>query len=195
MTISESPSAVLTCPKCAKANQPLMRFCELCGTPLQANVKAPVNRATAAAARIAATSTAKNIRSARIALGVVAVVTLLFSLFMHIRFSNQIAEARANPQMTVNEAVVSQQYMLFTVNYLVVAIYVGLMFWTRKNPFAACLTGLVIYLTSILINAAIDPTTIVQGIIMKVIIIMALINGVKAGLAYRRQMADQPHAA
>jgi hypothetical protein len=187
-------ATALTCPKCAAACQPLTRFCEACGAPLEAGAKPRRNAGAQAAARRTQETTAKNIRSARIALGFVALVTLGFTIFMQARFDGQVADARANPQMTVDEAIVSQQHMLFTVNYLLVAVYVGLLFWCGRNPFAACLTGLVIYVTLILINAALDPATIIQGIIMKIIVIAALANGVKAGLAHRRQLADAADA-
>lgn len=184
----------LTCPKCAAACQALTRFCEACGAPLQAEVKPRVSPLTAAMARRTGETTRKAIRSARLALGFVALITLAFTIFMHLKFNADIAQARANPGLTVDEAVVSQSHMLFSVNYVLVAIYIALAFWAGRNPFGACLTGLILYLTLNLINAAIDPATIIQGIIMKIIIILALVNGVKAGLASRRQLADPSHA-
>ena len=184
-----SEIAAITCPKCAAISPPFTRFCEKCGGALLAGIKSRSATPAQAANRIALKATAKTIRSARIALGFVAVVTLGFSAFMHVRFNNQIAAARDNPQLTIDEAIVTQQHLLFSVNYLLVAIYVGLIFWCSRNPFGACLTGLVIYVTLILINAAVDPATIVQGIIMKAIIIIALANGIKAGLTHRRLTA------
>lgn len=190
MTTAEA----IACPKCAAACQPLTRFCEACGAPLQAQVKAKVSPVDAALARRTAETTRKAVRGARLALGFVALITLAFSAFMHISFNREIAAARANPAMTVDENIVAQNHMLFTVNYVLVAVYIALAFWAGRNPFGACLTGLIIYLTVNLINAAIDPMTLAQGIIMKIIIILALVNGVKAGLASRRQAAGPAHA-
>ena len=50
---------------------------------------------------------------------------------------------------------------------------------------AAVITALGIYVAVQVASALIDPTTLAQGIIMKVIIIGALIKGVKAGLDSR----------
>ncbi len=184
----------VTCPKCGAACQTLTRYCEACGTPLLAEAKPRVSPLTAAMNRRTAETTRKSIRSARLALGFVALITLAFNVFIHLKFNSDIAAARANPGLTVDETVVSQSHMLFTVNYVLVVIYIALTFWAGRNPFGACLTGLILYLTLNLINAALDPATIIQGFILKIIIILALANGVKAGLASRRQLADSSNA-
>lgn len=69
-------------------------------------------------------------------------------------------------------------------------IYLGLGFWSRKNPFTAILTGFLFYITVIAISAIIDPMTLVSGIIWKVIIISAFIYGFKHSMNYKKNKAE-----
>jgi len=56
-------------------------------------------------------------------------------------------------------------------------LYFLLGLWSRKQPFPAILTGLIIYIFFIIISAFSDPTTIYQGILWKVLIISGFIYG------------------
>ncbi|MBW8888028.1 MAG: hypothetical protein JF616_09760, partial [Fibrobacteres bacterium] len=51
-----------------------------------------------------------------------------------------------------------------------------------KSPFSAFVTALSIYLGVMVLSAIVDPKTIIQGVIVKVAVIMALINGIKAAI-------------
>jgi hypothetical protein len=70
--------------------------------------------------------------------------------------------------------------ILLLINIIVAAMYVGLGFWSKKNPFAAILVGLIIFVSLIIINAIVEPISIIQGIIVKVIVIGYLIRGLVA---------------
>jgi hypothetical protein len=59
-------------------------------------------------------------------------------------------------------------------------IYLILAAWSNKNPFGAILTAFIIYITLIVINAFFDPATIIQGIIIKIFFIGALIKGTRS---------------
>lgn len=76
--------------------------------------------------------------------------------------------------------------MLLAVPFIVGFVYLGLFFWAKTNPFGATLTALIIFVTNILLSAAIDPSTVAKGMILKVIIIFALLSGVRSGLAFKR---------
>jgi len=58
-------------------------------------------------------------------------------------------------------------------------IYLGLGIWSRSKPFPAIVTGLIFYITLIIISAIVDPATIIQGIIWKVLIISGFYYGYK----------------
>jgi len=60
------------------------------------------------------------------------------------------------------------------------ALFIGLFFWSKEKPEAAFLTGLMIYGLILVVFMVVDPTTIVKGIIMKIIIIATLVSGLRA---------------
>lgn len=64
-------------------------------------------------------------------------------------------------------------------NLMIAAVYLGLGLWSRKNPFPAILTGFFLYITLLVINAVIDPGTLLQGILMKGFVIAGFIYGYK----------------
>jgi hypothetical protein len=63
---------------------------------------------------------------------------------------------------------------------IIAVIYVGLGFWCNSKPLPAIIAGLILYLTLIILNMIIDPITIIQGIIWKIVIIGAFIKGISA---------------
>ncbi len=58
-----------------------------------------------------------------------------------------------------------------------IAGFVILGFWTKKKPYSAIVGALILYALFIILNAALDITTLYKGIILKVIIIVLLIKG------------------
>jgi peptidoglycan/LPS O-acetylase OafA/YrhL len=58
-----------------------------------------------------------------------------------------------------------------------IAGFIFLGFWTKKKPYTAIIAALVLYGVFILLNAIIEPATIVKGIIFKIFIIVALVKG------------------
>ena len=61
----------------------------------------------------------------------------------------------------------------------VALVFAGLAFWTKKKPYAALLTALIIYGSLLLGDAILDPSTIYKGIILKIAIIVSLISGLR----------------
>lgn len=57
-------------------------------------------------------------------------------------------------------------------------VYIGLGIWSRFNPFAALLVGLLIYITMWIISIIANPSFIILGIIIKIIIIGGLVRGI-----------------
>lgn len=69
-------------------------------------------------------------------------------------------------------------------------IYTGLAFWSRKEPFAAILTGLFVYLLTIVLNGLIDPATIIAGLLWKAIIIGGFVYGFRGAKDAKRIEAE-----
>ena len=184
-----SPETVVAAPACAKCAAPLVaeaRFCEKCGAAVPGIAPSANAKGRAALGRLTANTHLSQIKSARMAIALVALIVLAFTIFQHAKFSSDLAGYRANPANVINEHLVTRGYMLFYANYLIVAIYGGLIWWMKTNPFAACLTALIIYVSITLLNVAIDPSTIFQGVILRIVVILLLVKGVKSGLAWRR---------
>jgi hypothetical protein len=71
------------------------------------------------------------------------------------------------------------------VNGVLALVMVLLAFWGRRAPLAAILVASATYAVVIVANAIIDPTTIAQGIYMKLIIVLFLARGIQGALALR----------
>lgn len=87
-------------------------------------------------------------------------------------------EAKAHDRGMVN--------MLLAVNIGLAIAYFAMWIWARKNPYAASITALLLFITTILVSAVLEPTTLVQGVIVKVFFIIALSRAISAGAAARR---------
>ncbi len=86
-------------------------------------------------------------------------------------------------------------WLTFGANYFLAVVMLGLYFWSRRAPFPAMVTGLCVYLAVIVLNAALDPKTLFQGILIKVLFISAMIAGIKAALEERDRMGARPQPA
>ena len=75
--------------------------------------------------------------------------------------------------------------VLFVVNLILAGIYAGLGFWAKKKAFAAILTGGLIYVSIILLTAFVNPMTLIQGIIFKIIFIVAFIRSTYGAYKYK----------
>jgi predicted nucleic acid-binding Zn ribbon protein len=71
------------------------------------------------------------------------------------------------------------------VNLILAAIMAGLALWGRRAPLPAVLIAAATYAVVIVLNAIIEPMSLAQGILMKVLIIVFLVRGIKAALALR----------
>jgi hypothetical protein len=74
-------------------------------------------------------------------------------------------------------------------------IFVALGVWATKAPFPAALTGLIIFLTLTVADAVANPLTLVQGLVVKVIVIAVLAKAVSAGLQHRQLRRQMEKAA
>ncbi len=80
----------------------------------------------------------------------------------------------------------SQDMGVLITNAILGIIYLLLGAWTSKKPLAALLLGLFLYLTTIIISAIFDPSTILRGIILKIIITVYLGVGVYSASSIKK---------
>ena len=81
-----------------------------------------------------------------------------------------------------------ERLIIFISNYFLAVVMLVLFFWGRRSPYPAIVTALCIYLVIMALNALVDPTTLIQGIIWKVFILGAFLNGIKSAKVTRDAM-------
>jgi hypothetical protein len=57
-------------------------------------------------------------------------------------------------------------------------VFAGLAFWTKYKPYAALMTALVIYVGIFLLSAILEPSSIISGLLIKIVIVVLLIRGI-----------------
>jgi hypothetical protein len=179
-----------TCGKCGAEVRPNDRFCDRCGNAL------PTFEDRAHEKQV------KN------ATGAIKVLAALFAVFGVALFFISRAEAEKalsslqgmapdelfpvpveGVTYTVGELrdqILWEPWGILITNLVLAAVMTGLAIWGRRAPLPAILVATATYLVVIVTNTIVDPTTIGQGIIMKIIIIAFLAKGIKAALALRR---------
>jgi uncharacterized membrane protein len=71
--------------------------------------------------------------------------------------------------------------LILITNAGICVLHVGLWVWAKKAVFPAALVALVLFITVQLANAAIDPSNIYKGIVLKIVFIAILVKAVQAG--------------
>ena len=73
-------------------------------------------------------------------------------------------------------------------NWITIGIYVFfaivfgvLAFWTKKRPYTAIVTALSIYTALQLLSAILEPSSILKGILIKIVVFVLLITALKNG--------------
>jgi hypothetical protein len=64
------------------------------------------------------------------------------------------------------------------VDWAIAAIFIGLGVWSYRKASLALIIGLIVYVGLIVLIAAFDPSTLVKGIIWKILIISALVTSI-----------------
>lgn len=70
-------------------------------------------------------------------------------------------------------------WFAFSIDAIVVALFIALGFWTKYKPYTAIISALVLYILVIALSAIDNPVNIVKGIILKIAIIVYLITGIR----------------
>lgn len=158
------------CSSCLEIVSEKYVYCTHCGYPQNGSVKQmALHEKAIIDCKKDASEANRKIKNARTTLYVISVITFLFGL---ISFSGELGSA------------------LLTVSFIQSIIYLILGFWSNKKPLIALLMGLFLYLTVIIISAVTEPSTVIKGIIFKVIIISFLGRGIYAALSLKKLEDD-----
>jgi peptidoglycan/LPS O-acetylase OafA/YrhL len=90
-------------------------------------------------------------------------------------------------------AVFEIQPLAYAIVFGVAAAFFALYVWSRVQPFAAAIVGLVLFISIWLMDVIADPTMIAKGILIKIIVIVVLVKAIQAGSEYRK-LQDQQRA-
>lgn len=74
---------------------------------------------------------------------------------------------------------------LLVVNLFLCALMLVLAWWSKRKPLPAILVAAAVFAAVQVLNAMIDPKTLVQGILIKIFIVAVLIKGIKGALDVR----------
>lgn len=84
----------------------------------------------------------------------------------------------------------SDDFASMVTNIFLSIVFLILAAWCTHNPFGATLTALIIYGTIVVVNVFVDPTTIASGIILKIIIISALVKGIRSAQEAQKHLRE-----
>ena len=141
-------------------------YCNSCGYPLQGSEEEQKNHiANRSIKEIDLEDFHKNIKSATNSLYWVAGLFALGGLITTFQLPN------------------SEDIAAHLITYVIlISAFLALAVWGKQKPLPAIISGLSLYVIIQIVNAIFDPITILSGIILKIIIIVCLIKGIKAAL-------------
>jgi len=185
----ESGKKPLKCGACGADAKPYDRFCGACGQAMPSGEQHLQQ---------------KQVREAGNAIKLLAGMFLVFGTIMFFLARAQAAPVLArleamNPELifpkpingvmytvaALHDQVAWEPWSVLIVNLILAAVMVGLVFWGRRAPLSAVLVATATYAVVLVGNAIMDPATIGQGLILKIIVIAVLAKGIKAALALR----------
>jgi cytochrome bd-type quinol oxidase subunit 2 len=199
----------MNCPECGSAIAEGENFCARCGHRVGTSPEEPEEAAVRAQALREGGRQLEAARKGRRYILAVAILTLVSGVVIYMVQKSQVeaqirnaeaAMAGIDPEerdrvmkerigMTWAEAVEYDRRMVvanLVVNLVLTAVYFGLWIWARRNAFAAALSALLIFLTVVVVSAIVEPKTLYQGILIKIIVVGGLLTAVSAGYRARR---------
>lgn len=170
MTPPNTSVQTLTCEHCQAENASDKKFCTQCRYPVAGTDEEKGRfRSDIAKNQILLKDAETKIQSAKNIIYVLAALSLVIGVILFF----------------------SQDDVASLVVYCVICIlYLGLAVWCSSNPFGAILTAFILYITLQVLSAVVDPTTIISGILWKVIFIGAFIKGIRSASEARNFMRE-----
>lgn len=157
---------MLTCSECSHANLRKSKFCEACGASL-----ARVAASERAADEIEADALLLEVKKAQSAMLLVAIVQSIAAVFLVLM----------NTVDTITTVVL----------VLIAALFFGLWAWAKHKPLAAAIVGLMVFVSLHLADAIVDPTALVRGIVLKIVVVVMLARAISAGIKHREFVRER----
>lgn len=170
--IQPTEQTLTACPECDAAVVPDKVFCNKCGFPVNGTKeqKSDFNKFKL---KMQLDIANKHVKNGSITLYVLSGLIFVGTFFIATVMENYDVKAKFGAEKTPFVIVLA----------ILGAIYLALGLFTKKKPFAAQLTALIVYCTLLILGMVADPSvkTILGGILWKVLIIVALVRGTKGG--------------
>lgn len=155
-----------SCPCCINKPEPDDLFCNGCGFPLKGTQQEQdFFYSERNAKEIDLADLNNNVESARKSLYWIAGLSVISFLFGYFTANNE-----------------QDKFIILFTSVILIGAFLVFGVWSKTKPTAALISGLSLYLIIHTLNAIVDPATIFSGIILKVIIIVYLIKGIKSVL-------------
>jgi hypothetical protein len=191
------------CGACGKPVQGGDEFCEACGAKVSPELKAAL-RDRLEWTDLGYALHKKKMTSAQSTIGVLAILFVLGGIVFFFIARDQASDALvrlagagdAEPLVetiagatTVGElrsALTSEPYQVLGLNLFLAAVMGGLWYWSKRALLPAIISALGIYIAIQVASALYDPKTLMQGVLLKIIITVALVKGVQSAFAARK---------
>ena len=168
------------CEKCGENLTGVDAFCGGCGEPVPGK-KAARPRVGEIARKHRKKAHRGKINTGRKAILAVAILQVIFGVFIMIMLSNLGA---------ASDVLILNGVMLFGV----AGVFFGLWIWAKSAPYPASVTALVVFVTLHAAAAAQNPAALLQGLLIKIIVLVCLINAIKSAAAYRKMQLQEAEA-
>jgi hypothetical protein len=212
-----SSVGVTKCPKCAADVAAGETFCTACGASVVAGIERPMDMPP----EVIGLGLERDVRigRARKWLMAISIITLVSGFIFYAIGKDQVEKQIRDTEIQIahldsetRDALVKentgmatwddvkahdrgQVNLLLFVNIGLAIVYLGLWFWAKRNALAATVTALLLFITVIFVNAAYEPKTLGQGIIVKIFFIAALAKAISAAQEERKIQAQMPRAS
>jgi membrane protease YdiL (CAAX protease family) len=177
----------VTCRMCKSVESADQTYCSNCGEPLKGMMK---SGGTHSYSRMPESMVddkhRKRIKEARVAILVVAVIAILYSIYSWGVLDGQIKSLKSAARSAAGRQIITLFHVEIAALFIMGVIFIGLYIWAKNNPFGASLTALFIYISKNIMSVGLDPSSLAKGVLLKIVMIAALANGVRAGLVYYR---------
>jgi UDP-N-acetylmuramyl pentapeptide phosphotransferase/UDP-N-acetylglucosamine-1-phosphate transferase len=80
---------------------------------------------------------------------------------------------------TITDQEETARYITMGFIILIALIFAGLALWTKKKPYAALLTALILYGSLLILDGVFEPSNLYKGLVLKIGIIVSLISGLR----------------
>lgn len=127
----------------------------------------------------------KEIKTAGWIMLVVGLLTIGANLFMLFKDLNELASIPAPKAQ--KDAILGILYLIYGAFFVLGAVFVVFSFVVRSYPVPITIAALILYLCGNAFGAVLAPESLVQGLIMKIIIVVCLVKAIQAAFAYSKE--------